>query len=53
MIDILLCAVYLAFLGSASFFLGRLLPKGMFGDNAYFRMHDFEKKRKDIREIGH
>lgn len=52
MIDILLCAVYLAFLGSASFFLGRLLPKGMFGDNAYFRMHDFEKKGRIYERLG-
>ena len=52
MIDILLCAVYLMLLGIVSFFLGRLLPKGLFGDRACFRAHGFEKNGRLYEKLG-
>ena len=52
MIDIILCAAYLAVLGSVSFFIGRLLPPNMFNSDRLFRIFGFEKNGKIYEKIG-
>lgn len=52
MIDIILCAAYLAVLGSVSFFIGRLLPKNMFKSDRSFHIFGFEKNGKFYEKFG-
>ena len=53
MAEIIKCAVFLAVLGSMSFFIGRLIPRRWFRPGAFpYRSFEFEKNGRIYEKIG-